>query len=378
MPKPTGTKLLILGAGPVGLEAALRGVASGFDVTVIESGAQVAEYVGRWGFAKMFTPFGWNSTTLGLQTLLADRLAKDLPKADTFQSGKEFRETYLVPLSQCAALRDRIKLQTTVLSVGRYGARKGEAGPRTTPFRVVLRGPNNVEAVESADLIFDCTGTYSRPNWLGDGGTPALGELASRQFIPYWLEDVRGSKKPQYLGKSILVIGHGASAASTIGDLSTLAEENASTWITWLTGHNRGVPIARIPNDPLRERDRQAARANGLATRGEGNIEHVADVRIDEVHCAGADRGYRVVGRIGKTAHTWEAEKLIANIGYKPDITMTSELNVGEPTGAWQTAEPGYYVFGAKSHGRNGQFLLRDGYEQLNQVFGILAKQAVA
>ena len=378
MAKPTGTKLLVLGAGPVGLEAALRGVASGFDVTVIESGAQVAEYVGRWGFAKMFTPFGWNSTPLGLQTLLADRLAKDLPNASTFQTGKEFRDSYLVPLSQSAGLKDRIRLQSSVLSVGRFGVRKGDGGPRTAPFRVVMRGPNNVESAETADLIFDCTGTYSRPNWLGDGGTPALGELTSRQFIPYWLEDVRGAKKSQYLGKSILVIGHGASAASTICELSSLAEENASTWVTWLTGHNRGVPIARTANDPLRERDRQAAKANGLATRGEGNIEHVADVRIDEVHCAGADRGYRVVGRIGKTPHTWEAEKLIANIGYKPDITMTGELNLSEPTGAWQTAEPGYYVFGSKSHGRNGQFLLRDGYEQLNQAFDGLAKRVAA
>jgi hypothetical protein len=301
-----------------------------------------------------------------------------LPKADTYQTGKEFRDTYLLPMSQSAGLKDRIKLQTTVLSIGRFGSRKGVGGPRTGPFRVVMRGPNNVEAVESADLVFDCTGTFSRPNWLGDGGTPALGELASRQFIPYWLEDVRGAKKQQYLGKSILVIGHGASAASTICDLSTLAEENASTWITWLTGHNRGVPIARIANDPLRERDRQAAKANGLATRGEGNIEHVADVRIDEVHCAGADKGYRVVGRIGKVPHTWEAEKLIANIGYKPDITMTSELNVVEPSGTWQTTEPGYFVFGAKSHGRSGQFLLRDGYEQLTQMFGCLVKRAAA
>ena len=53
-------------------------------------------------------------------------------------------------------------------------------------------------------------------------------------------------------------------------------------------------------------------------------------------------------------------------------------VNLSEPTGAWQTGEPGYFVFGSKSYGRNGQFLLRDGYEQLNQAFESLTKKAAA
>lgn len=35
--------------------------------------------------------------------------------------------------------------------------------------------------------------------------------------------------------------------------------------------------------------------------------------------------------------------------------------------------EPGFFVLGAKSYGRNSQFLLRVGVEQVSAVMGLLA-----
>jgi len=34
--------------------------------------------------------------------------------------------------------------------------------------------------------------------------------------------------------------------------------------------------------------------------------------------------------------------------------------------------EPGFFILGAKSYGRNSQFLLRTGWEQVNAVFDTL------
>ena len=87
-------------------------------------------------------------------------------------------------------------------------------------------------------------------------------------------------------------------------------------------------------------------------------------------------------------------ERIIGNVGYSPDRMLYRELQVQEcyasfaaanmaslSRGAKQAAgpeslrnpEPGYYILGAKSFGRNSQFLLRTGFEQIRDVFTLIA-----
>ena len=73
-------RVAVLGAGPVGLEAALYARALGLSVAVYEAG-HVAEHVNRWGHARMFSPFGWNATPLGRHTLLREKPTRDVPAA---------------------------------------------------------------------------------------------------------------------------------------------------------------------------------------------------------------------------------------------------------------------------------------------------------
>ena len=86
----------------------------------------------------------------------------------------------------------------------------------------------------------------------------------------------------------------------------------------WLTRGPRSTPLARNPNDPLRERDRLAAKANNLATRGDGNVEFHAQVLIDEVTSHGPDKGFRVSGRCNGKPMVWEVDRVIGNVGYLP------------------------------------------------------------
>ena len=64
-----------------------------------------------------------------------------------------------------------------------------------------------------------------------------------------------------------------------------MAEDYPATWITWLTRGPRSSPLPRNPGDPLRERDRLAARANHLAARGEGHgkalLQHLAGIAVE-------------------------------------------------------------------------------------------------
>ena len=244
-----------------------------------------------------------------------------------------------------------------MVTVGRAGVLKTDPpdDPRrlAAPFRLLLRDDKGAERFEEADVVLDCTGTYGRHGWIGDGGIPAAGEIAAEKQVGYGVDDVLGRRKAQYAGKSVIVVGGGFSAATTVlcpgparrGELrhlGDLADPRAAS-----------TPLPRNPNDPLRERDRLAARANNLATRGDGNVEYHAQVLLDEVNCHGPDKGFRVAGRCNGKPVVWEVDRVIGNVGYLADANLTRELHVREfAGGAVRQPEPGYFVLGMKSYGR--------------------------
>src|SRR5262249_21684447 len=174
------------------------------------------------------------------------------------------------------------------------------------------------ERIDEADVVLDCTGTYGQHRWLGNGGIPALGELAAEPHISYGLEDVLGERQSRYAGKSVLLVGAGYSAATAACNLAALAEKHPDTWVIWLARGGSTQPIKRFANDPLRERDRMAVRANQLATRGDGNLEFHNQAVVETVEFAGADRGFRVTARLAGKPKTWEVERVIAHVGYTP------------------------------------------------------------
>lgn len=373
-------RIAVLGAGPIGLEAALHARSLGHTVTVFDRGS-VAEAVARWGFVRMFSPYGMNTTPLGRQTLLRESPRREFPADTDILTGQEFRDGYLIPLSESVELRDSLRLQTTVLAVGRAGGRKPESSdPRRSPapFRILIRDANSTERIEIADTVLDCTGGLDRPNWVGDGGIPAIGEIAARPHIPTLVEDILGSRRGHYAGRTVAVIGGGYSAATTVCDLATLAEQDQATWVIWLTHGPRSQPLPRIATDPLKERDRLAARANSLATRCDGNLEYHPQTQIDEVICLGSDQGFRITGRVGGKPASWEVERVIANVGHRPDLGICTELRVSDTPTGLLVDEPGYYILGSKSRGRDSGFLLRDGHEQIRKVLAGISGKRVA
>jgi thioredoxin reductase len=404
MANPSGRRIAVLGAGPIGLEAALYARTLQLPVTVYERG-RAGEHLHRWGHVRLFSPFGMNATPLGKSAIRTDQPRHEFPPDADCITGKEHLAAYLEPLARTELLRSCIRTQTQVLAIGRRGFLKeespGDSKRGQQPFRLLVREGDRTERIEEADVVIDCTGTYGQHRWLGDGGIPAVGETAWEKEICYTLDDVLGSRKTHYAGKTVLVIGGGYSAATTVCNLARLSEDYPETWITWLTRGKSTQPIKRIPGDPLRERDRLAARANTLATRGESGVEFHPAAAIDEIDCSSPDKGFRVVARIAGKSRTFEADRLIANVGYSPDNSLYRELQVHEcyaslgpmtlaaallqhsgsdclaipaqGPAALQNPEPNFYILGAKSYGRNSNFLLRNGFEQVKEVFSLIA-----
>jgi thioredoxin reductase len=407
MPRSDPPRIAVLGAGPIGLEAALYARKLDFSVTVYERG-QVGEHWRRWGHVRLFSPFGMNATPLGRAAIRAEKPSHDFPADADCLTGREHLATYLEPLAATSPLKGCLRINTQILQVGRHGFLKedsvGDGQRGRQPFRLLVRETQNREHVEEADVVLDCTGTYGRHRWLGDGGIPAAGEAAAEAHIAYGLEDVLGGRKTTYAGKNVLVVGSGYSAATTVCNLSTLAGDHPDTWVVWLARTPSMQPIKRVSGDPLKERDRLAVRANTLATRGEGNVEFYHQVLIDGVDFLGGDKGFRVSGRAAGKKRTWEADRLIANVGYSPDTELYRELQIHEcyatlgpmnlaagllkhagadclavpalGANALRNPEPNFFILGAKSYGRNSNFLLRNGYEQIREVFTLITGKA--
>ena len=370
-------RIAIIGAGPVGLEAAVQLTQLGLAVTVYERG-DVGEYLGQWGHVRLFTPFGMNSSPLALDVIRKEHPQHQLPGPTDFITGLDYRDAYLVPLTLTTKLADAVKTRTHVVAISRAGMLRTQpaSDPQrtSTPFRLLLRDDKGAERFVEADIVLDCTGTYGRHAWIGDGGIPAVGEIAAEKQIAYGVEDVLNRRKAHYAGKSIIVVGGAFSAATTVCTLAQLGEENSATWVIWLSrAAARTTPLPRNPADPLKERERLAAKANNLATRGDGNVEYHAQTFIDEVIAHGPDKGFRVGARSNGKPMVWEVDRVIGNVGYLPDANLTRELHVGEfAEGNIRQPEPNYYVLGMKSFGRDSSFLLKRGFEQVQEVIRLI------
>jgi thioredoxin reductase len=386
MPKLDSQRVVIIGAGPIGIEAALYARTLGHEVTVFERN-QVGANVRQWGHVRLFSPFGMNATPLGKAAIRASNPKHEFPADAACTTGREFLAAYLEPLAKSDTLHGCIRPDAQIIAIGRRGCLKSDGAddPKRTkqPFRLLVRDNKNKETIEEADDVLDCTGTYGRHRWAGDGGIPAIGERAAEASMAYTLEDVSGERRGYYAGKTVLVIGAGYSAATTVCSLAELAERHPETWIIWLARGSATAPLHRHANDSLRERDRLAVRANTLATRGEGVVEFHNQTVIESIESLGQDKGFRVSARVAGKPRTFDADRVIANVGYMPDMAMLRELHVqnrfgpdDSPIKTARQPELNLFILGAKSFGLNSQFLLGDGFNQIRDVFAMLSGKA--
>ncbi len=171
-----GRRLAIIGAGPIGLEAAVRGQQSGWDVTLLEQGT-IGNHVADWGHVRLFSPFGMNASARGREALAGPALPAD----DALLTGHEFVARYLQPLSQLPLLAGRIRERTRVVSISRSdfwkGDRIGKPSRSESPFRLLIEVDQEREETIEADVVFDCTGTFSQHNWLGAEASRVLASV---------------------------------------------------------------------------------------------------------------------------------------------------------------------------------------------------------
>ena len=122
---------------------------------------------------------------------------------------------------------------------------------------MLVRDPGGRESVLHAFAVVDASGVYGSPNWAGTGGIPARGETYLAPQMSYRCDDFAGLKRARHAGRRTLVIGGGASAATTVGALAGLAAVGAGH-AAW--SGRRGRTPRRLRRTRRTTRCRRAAR----------------------------------------------------------------------------------------------------------------------
>ena len=244
-----------------------------------------------------------------------------------------------------------------------------------------------------ARAVIDASGTWTRPNPLGAGGLPAVGERALADRIAYGIPDVLGRERERYAGKRVLVVGSGHSAFNAILDLVALRDSEPATEIVWaIRGGAPGRKYGGGGDDQLPARGALGATVRGLVE--DGSVELVAGFHTREV--AHATRAHGVADGERELV----ADEVIAATGFRPDLSLLGELRLDlddrveaaralaplidpnlhscgtvPPHGVDELSHPdeGVYMVGMKSYGRAPTFLLRTGYEQVRSIAAALA-----
>ena len=406
-------RVAVLGAGPIGLEAALYGAALGHEVVVLERG-EIGAAVRAWGHVAMFSPWAMNTSALGRRRLgraaqaeagdVAGSSAAGYGSTTRCPTGAEYVAQYLLPLSQDPLLTGRLRLHTRVVAVGRTGLRKGELigkAERTQfPFRLLVEDSRG-ERVEHADVIFDCTGTYGVPNAVGDGGIAAPGERELGPRFFRHLPDILGADRSRFAGRRVLLVGGGLSAATAAVELMALSAADPSTRIVWSVRRDLAQPYQPIENDALPGRARLHQRANRIAaeaTTGATPLRYWPATSVDGITAAGAELRVRLRHQDGSVAEE-SFDELLALTGYGPDRDLYRELQIHECYASFgpmrlaatllgasgdclaqpqpgpetlKNPEPRCFILGAKSYGRSSAFLLQLGLTQLRGAYALL------
>lgn len=397
--------MAVVGGGPAGLEMALALVDAGFDVHVYEAG-RAGEQLSWFRDVALFTPFSMNSTEGTRERLRRTGVA--LPPDDALLTAGELVDRYLAPIAALPELRGRFHAGCRVVSIARAGAVKSGAtgGARgETPFVLRVEEDGNARFIE-ADRVIDASGVVGRPRSFGPGGLEARGEEALGERIDRHLPSRREDLRARYAGKRALLVGNGHSAATALVELDSLARTGAGpSRVHWISRNTRFVERLE---DPLPARQELASQANFVAATANWLVRHSGSEIEAVVTAADGSIDVALVDpRANGVAIRVRVDRILSLAGYRPDTDLYRELQVhtcyaseapmalaaalasaraADPHAAGdcltqtthgpetlRTTEPGFFVVGAKSYGRNPDFLLRLGYEQVRDVMALLA-----
>lgn len=387
--------IAIVGAGPVGLAAAAHALERGLEPIILEAGEAAGHAVRQWSHVRMFSPWEYNVDKAAAR-LLANT-GWNSPDPQSYPTGGELVSRYIEPLATRTALRDRLRLKSTVTAISRMGFDKVKSkGRDAAPFEVRYQNGKGPERLV-ADAVIDASGTWYAPNPAGDNGLPAIGEREAAAHVAYGMPDGLGRDRARYAGKTVAVLGAGHSAIGTLIDLVKLREAVPDTTVIWLLrGTDATKSFGGGANDKLSARGELGSAFARLVKEGALRVEAGFHV----THLSATRERLRIGAGSACCGRHVIADELIVATGFRPDLSYLGELRLGldpaldcppalaplidpnehscgtvRPHGARELSHPeaGFYIAGMKSYGRAPTFLMLTGYEQVRSIVADIA-----
>lgn len=389
-----GFPVVIVGAGPVGLAAAVHVRSRGLTPLVLEAGSQAGAAVREWAHVRLFSP--WAEVIDPEAAKLLAGSGWTAPDPARYPTGGDWARDYLQPLAD--ALGDQVRYYARVTGIAKLGRDLlvDDAGRDEAPFMVHVSTPEGGERVV-ARAVIDASGTWTGPNPVGGDGLSATGEADAVDHISYRVPEPRSAAgRRRYAGKHVVVAGTGASALTALVAFGELAQSAPATRITWLvrrpgTGHTFGGG----DNDQLAARGALGQRAHDAVAAG--HVTTVTGFRTAEI-AGRADGRLLMTSFAGATVA--DVDEIVAVTGFRPDLGFLSEVRLDldpvlqapsalaplidpnvhscgtvRPHGANVLRQPdaGMYVAGMKSYGRAPSFLVMTGFEQVRSIVAEIA-----
>ena len=360
-------RALVLGGGPLGLEAALYARRLGHSVTLFEQGTEIAPQVRTWAHVSMFTP--WASLRSPLGELALKEAIRDgtlsvpkFPEERFYPLGGEFVDYYLDPLAHL--LGKDVRRETRAVSLGRsylFPDEHADAPEKRTfrRFRLLTRSPLE-EKIYTGEYVIDATGITRSPRWMGAGGMPALGEMGSFRPIFHVLPDIKGRDRIHFRSKTTLLVGNGTSAASAAVLLAEVAAQEPHGQVIWVSPSRDPLPVSVLPGDLLSRRDTLIKKANLLVTSSHPQVRYSPLTQIDAVRHSLANNCFHVTLQVNHETKRLTVDSVVSMVGYRRDATSYERVLAPEETGV--------YVIGEQS-APPGDFLLASGRTQIRDAF---------
>ncbi|MEM8733945.1 MAG: hypothetical protein AAGG44_06980 [Planctomycetota bacterium] len=233
----TPATVLVIGAGPVGIEAALYARFLGYEVHVAER-ARVGGGLAEWGDDPLHDSDAAMSN-LGLAALQAQ--GAELPAVESVSSCSGYVQQYLIPVAKTDLLYQSIQINSELISLSRTGVdgitEISSEQKSELEFRALIHSKKRGEYSQVFDLVLDCSGVTTRAG-LASGRGFAKGESSLpteiREAAESGLFHGRTAISPEWMSGTTIVYGAGVEACATLQEYVSKLADGASSRLIWL------------------------------------------------------------------------------------------------------------------------------------------------